>query len=445
MTVPSPQQQFLERLRSWPAAPRCLVAFSGGLDSRVLLELALRARLPWTLAAIHVDHGLQPQSADWARQCAAVCAALGVPLTIERIDAAAPSGHSPEAWARRLRYAALRRHLGAGELLLTAHQRDDQAETVLLQLLRGGGPAGLAGMPALRAFGAGWHGRPLLDCDRAELHAFAGQAGLDWIEDASNSDPRFERNFLRARIMPLLRQRWPGMTATLLRAAELQAQAMELLEEVAAQDLRNCASGGEIEVSSFSVLAPARRANVLRAWLRQRGLPLPGAAQLAQVQDAVLGAGADRNPCLRWPGAELRRWRGRLYAAPPPLPRDARDALAWQPGPLACELDHGLLAAEPGGTGDLDAMAVAGADATIRFRHGGERLKPAGARHHRELRLLFQERGVPPWLRDRIPLLYLDGRLAAVPGLCVDAEFAAAPGARAWRLRWTEARPGGAE
>jgi tRNA(Ile)-lysidine synthase len=433
-------QQVLARIGSWPRAPRFWVAFSGGVDSRVLLEVmaASAAQLPGPVSAIHVDHGLHPRSPDWARHCAGVCERLRIPFVTESVNASAPAGASPEAWARRMRYRALRRHVGVGEMLLTAHHLDDQAETVLLQLFRGGGPAGLAGMPPLRPFAAGHHGRPLLEFSRAALREWAAQARLDWIEDESNVDPRFDRNFLRREILPLLATRWPGLAATLAKAAELQAQTASILAAVADQDLRYCAVRDALDVGKLLELGAERRANAVREWLRRAGLPLPGAAQLRLLDQEVIGARPDRIPCLRWPGAEVRRYRARLYAMAPPGERDPRAAVRWRlSDPLP--LRHGILVAERGAPGDLRADACAGGEVEIRFRKGGERLKPAGSAHTRDLRTLFQERGVPPWARNRIPLLYIDGKLAVVPGLWVDSGFSAGASSAAWRINWKEA------
>jgi len=435
--------QVINRLLAWPPAARYHVAFSGGMDSSVLIEiLASRARdLPGGLTAIHVDHGLHPQSAEWARHCAEVCRRLGIPLVLERVDAKAPAGESPEAWARKVRYGVFHRYVGPREMLLTAHHRDDQAETVLLQLVRGSGPAGLAGMPPLRPFGGGWHGRPLLEFSRPNLHDWGRLLRIACVDDESNADLRFDRNYLRNEILPRLEARWPGVPEVLQRTAELQAQAAKILVAVATEDMKSCAAGDALVVASLRRLDPERRANVVREWLRRAGLPMPGAAHIRRLDDEVIGAGADRNPCLRWPGAELRRYRGRLYASPPPEDRDPRERIAWRlDQPLA--LKHGLLTADRAGEGGLRADCCATGEVEVRFRAGGERLTPAGSRHRRELRTLFQEQGVPPWRRDRIPLVYVDGRLAAVPGLWVESEFAGGAVA-GWEFHWVESPAAG--
>ena len=239
-------------LRDLPETPCYWVAVSGGLDSRVLLEAmaALRAVLDAPLRAAHVDHGLHPDSATWAAFCAEACAGLGVPLHTLRINARAPPGASPEAYARTLRYQALRGVVGAGDVLLTGHHLDDQAETVLLQLLRSAGPHGLAGMPRCTPWEGAWLCRPLLDFPRQALREFARARGLRWIEDPSNDSTRFERNILRHQVIPILGRRWPGIARTLAQAADRQADAAAVLDAIASEDLQGVRRGCEGALSA---------------------------------------------------------------------------------------------------------------------------------------------------------------------------------------------------
>jgi len=223
----------LRRLDLTPATP-LKIAYSGGLDSHVLLHALSRLRDDgWRLSALHVDHGLQPAAGAWARHCEQVCRELALPITIERIEVRGIREHGLEAAARRARYACLARHVGPGEVLLTAHHQDDQAETLLLQLLRGSGVHGLAAMPAIAAFTAGRHARPLLEFPRRALLAYATAAGLKWIEDDSNRDDRLARNFIRNRLTPVIEERWPGAARRLGRSARHAAEAAALLDEIA--------------------------------------------------------------------------------------------------------------------------------------------------------------------------------------------------------------------
>lgn len=430
----------LQSVLRWPAAPRYCVAYSGGADSHALLHAAraIAGRLPGSLAAIHIDHGIHPHSPAWARHCEATCAALGVPLTLERIDARPRPGSSPESVARTLRYQALGRWLGRGEILLTAHHQDDQAETLLLQLCRGAGSSGLSGMPALRPFGPGWHGRPLLPFRREAIRDYARGHSLEWIEDAGNTDPRFDRNFLRREIIPRLAQRRPGLPGALARAAAIQSQTAGLLAELAEADLAACRAGadGVLLLDRLATLSEARRNNLIHFWLARLSLPIPAAATFTRIQDEVIGARRDATPRLAWPGAEIRRYRGLLFAGPPLPAHDRLQVVSWKVDqPL--RLADGTLSAQKG-TGEGIRRRLCPDDRLeVRFRQGGERLQPSGSGHERELKQLFQESGIPPWLRGRIPLLYSAGRLAAVADLWVDARCAAGADEEAWRLRWS--------
>ncbi len=415
-----------------PQARRWRVAYSGGRDSHVLLHAlaALRPQLPtFTLEAIHIHHGLQADADRWAGHCAAVCAGLGVPFQVRHVDARPARGASPEAVARQARYAALREAAAQGEAVLLAHHRDDQAETLLLQLLRGAGVRGLAAMPALQAFGGGWLCRPLLPWSRAQLAAYAAHEGLAWVEDPSNADPRHDRNFLRHALMPRLQARWPAASATLARSATHLGAAARLLDARAAEDLAVTASeAGTLSVSGLLALDAERRDNLLRFWLRGQGLPLPNSARLARISE-VLSARADRMPCLAWPGAEVRRYRDRLYALAP-APALSRRPRHWATPAQPLEVP-GLGVLQPlvrPGAGLSRAALTAARQCTVEFRRGGERCRPAGCGHARRLKTLFQEWGVPPWTRGRVPLLFLDGALACVVGHAVCEPFAAKPG-----------------
>jgi len=421
--------------REWPAAEFC-VAFSGGLDSTVLLhamaELAAVRALP--LRAVHVDHGLQPESRDWADSCQATGGSAGVPVEVLALRCKPPAGESVEAAARDARYAALARQLRPGEWLLTAHHRDDQLETVLIQLLRGAGVPGLAAMPARTGFGAGFHARPLLGIDREDLADYARRRGLAWIEDPMNDESRFDRAWLRSRILPALRQRWPAAGATVARSAAHLAQASRLLAEMAAADAAGIVDDGRLAIDGLARLSPDRQVNLLRWWLRSSGLRPPPAGRLATALHAFLEARRDGAPCLRWGDGELRRYRGRLYALPPlvhhPVPAPAASAEALLDlGPGLGRF--GLVAGEEGGL-----CARRAASAAFRFRAGGESLRPHPDRPRKRLKDLCQESGIVPWMRDRLPLVYVEDRLAAVGDLWVDAEFAVPPGSPALKPVW---------
>lgn len=405
------------------------VAFSGGMDSTVLLHAlaAIRQELPAALSAVHVDHGLQAEAAGWGAHCEAVCARLAIPLTRLAVDARPQRGESPEAAARDARYGAIADLLQPYELLLTAHHRDDQGETLLLQLLRGSGPRGLAAMPQRLPLGRGALLRPLLGFTRAELAEWANEQGLEWVEDPSNQEVVADRNFLRHQVLPLLESRWPAVERSLSRAAGHQQDAAELLDVLAEEDLQLADAGdGCLSTTALLGLSPARCRNLLRFWLRSQGLRAPSARVLERVLQELLPAAADRNPLVHWHGGEIRRYRGRLYALRPEAAQPAAVDCAWDlKQPLAfaggrliasVELGRGLRAAAC-----RDGVRVA-------VRQGGEQCRPLGSEHRRSLKALLQQAGMPPWQRQQLALISIDGQLVQAVGLCVDRDWAAADG-----------------
>ena len=420
---------------------RYWVAYSGGLDSQVLLHAlsVSREHLPVGLGAVHVDHGLQPDSQGWAARCQRLCQAWDVPYHSLRVNAEPAPGESPEAAARNARYAALSGWLPADDCLLTAHHQDDQAETLLLQLLRGSGPRGLAAMPAVAPLGRGWLARPLLAFTREELRGYAGAHGLDWIDDPSNVDPAYDRNFLRAEVLPRLSRRWPGMSRVLARAARHQSEAARLLGALGHIDLQRLVDDDSrtLSLPRLLELDPERQRNALRVWLRDLQLPVPSAAVMEGILGDVLPAGADAGPRAHWQGAELRRYRDRLFASSPLPAHDVTRSWAWQPTqPLRLATAGGVLSAVPV-RGKGVAAALGTQTLRIGFRRGGEVIRRAGHRHHQTLKKLFQARGIPPWERDRVPLIYHGNNLIAVAGLWVCEGFQAAPGEAGLRFVWS--------
>lgn len=430
--------QLRHRLQELPPAAGYCVAFSGGLDSLVLLHAlhALGRARGTELRAIHIDHGLHPRSGEWAQHCAGFGRGLGVPVDIVTVSAAPGPGESPEAAAREARYAALCEHLRENETLLTAHHLDDQAETLLLQLLRGTGPAGLAAMPPSQPFGAGSLSRPLLGFPRAALRAYARAHALAWIEDPSNAEWHYDRNFLRHAVLPRVAERWPAFADTLGRAARHQADAAELLEDLAAFDLKRVATEGHaLSVSRLQALSAARQRNLLRHWIRGRALRVPDTRQLDAIRREAVYARADATPRVMWPGGEVRRHRDRLFAMATAPPAAFTDVYVWPDPARPLEIPGlGRLQFERGRPG-LARETLAGAALTVRFRRGGERCRPQGRGGSRALKDLLLEWGIPPWQRGRIPLLYVGDALAAVVGYCVCEPFAAPADAESLRPR----------
>ncbi|HEX7048404.1 MAG TPA: tRNA lysidine(34) synthetase TilS [Gammaproteobacteria bacterium] len=423
----------LRKLELPAAARRLWVAFSGGLDSTVLLHAfaARRDVLPAPLNAVHVDHNLNPESPRWADRCQAVCDALDVPLERFAVIVDSAPGASVEAAARDARYEVFRQLLAPDEILLTAQHQDDQLETFLLQALRGAGPHGLAAMPRLARLGQGWLLRPLLDWPRAALEDWAGAQGLAWQDDPSNADDRFDRNYLRRQILPLLKVRWPSAAQTVSRSARHSADAAELADELAAIDLSasgHCDDGGILRVSALLRLDLPRRRNVLRHWLDWLGFPRPSEKKLEHILSDVLEAAPDTEPCVDWADIAVRRYRDGLFAARAiPKPR----AGSWQGDVFELGEGWGRLRREK----TAEAGLPDGITVEVRFREGGEKIRPLGRDHHHDLRKLFQEAGVLPWRRDAMPLIYVDNTFAAVGNLWVNADIAQTPG---WRVAWED-------
>lgn len=406
-----------------PAGP-IRVAYSGGLDSSALLHAlagldAARAR---GLSALHVDHALQPESRAWAEHCQRVAQALGVPMRRITIEVGAGTGFGPEAAARRARYGAIETVLAPGEILALAHHRDDQAETVLLKLMRGSGPEGLGAMRALRPLGLGHAWRPLLDLPQATLRDYATVHGLAWIQDPSNFDMTIDRNLVRAQILPRLRERWPEADASIVMASAWARAAADFIDGAAEQALASLQGldPATLRYRGWLDLPEALRDPSLRRWLRGLGLPEPTHFQIAELVRQLAEAGDDRQPCVRWPGAELRRYRDLLYASEP---------LRSPPLDWTARLDAGDVEL-PAGLGMLRLIADDGARGGgpspplhVRFRRGGETIRLPSSEHRRDLAQLLQESGLPPWERGRLPLVVgADGTLLAVADLWTSEE-----------------------
>lgn len=414
-----------------PPGTRFKLAYSGGLDSHVLLHAlaGLRSQHSFSLNAIYIDHGVQASAAAWGEHCARQCAELKVDFVSERIQVQAVNEHGFEAAARQARYAALQTALVPGEILLTAHHRNDQAETVLLQLLRGAGVMGLAAMPMRTVFGVGELVRPLLGFTRTALLTYATQHRLRWIEDPSNRELHLRRNFLRAEILPRLASLWPEVDGMLVRTARHAAEALELLDEIAAQDLSRCRHVAQyfphaLSVAVVSGLSVSHQRNLLSYWLRQQGLRVPATRILNEVVMQLRHTPRSQHACVRWPDAQIWRYRDLLVAVPmQPEPKEDLDVIWNLRAPIEVP-GVGYLRAEPArGQGLSTTQLHDGLH--VRLRRGGETLLLPGRRHHHVLKKLLQAEGVAPWLRARLPLLYAGGNLAAVADRWVSAAYAA--------------------
>jgi tRNA(Ile)-lysidine synthase len=418
----SPAASLSDFIRRYPATAY-LIGFSGGLDSHVLLHLcvSLRNQYPHLhFRALHVDHGLQAVSAAWAEHCRSVCQALDVPFVSVNLDLQPDKGESIEAVARDARYAVFQQHLQEGEMLLTAHHQDDQAETLLLHLLRGSGVDGLAAMPEVRPFASARLGRPLLPCSRQQLQTYAEQQQLVCLHDPSNADTRFDRNFLRHQVFPLLKQRWKSVDRTLARAARLQGESRELLGQFLQGKLAEVRGKqeGTLSVRALLSLGIPMQKGVLREWLRERGFVCPDEKRLMQVVDEVLSARSDASPAVHWHGCEVRRYRDGLYALHPLARHDPTQVLVWE------NFREPLFLPALGQTvqpewleGWYFWLEKYPQTITVRFRQGGESMSVPYRGGGHSLKHLLQEAGIPPWLRERLPLIYIGERLVAIAGV----------------------------
>jgi tRNA(Ile)-lysidine synthase len=426
---------------SFPKVAIC-VAYSGGVDSTALLAaLARGARARPQLRALHVNHGLYPGAAACSAHCEKAARHLGVALKVIAVRVPRTRGTSLEAQARAVRYAALARELTAGEILLTAHHADDQLETVFLQLLRGAGVAGMAAMPQLARFAGGWLARPLLTRSRAELAAWVTRHRLAWFDDVTNANERLDRNYLRRQVLPRIRSRWPGCARAVARSAQHAAQAQHLLEEMGRSDASKAADGADLAVQGLRALSSERRANALRAWISAAGWPAPDARRLAELAGAVLAARADANPSVAWGDVIARRHVDRLslHARGATLP-DAQLIWAWRAAPqLRLPAGLGTLALEADERGPIDLELLAD-ELAVRWRQGGERLRPRVGGPSRALKTLLQEAQVPPAERARMPLVFDGARLIAVADCWSDVSIHARPRcARRARILWRRA------
>ncbi|GAB4170142.1 MAG: tRNA lysidine(34) synthetase TilS [Wenzhouxiangellaceae bacterium] len=414
---------------------RNLVAFSGGPDSLCLLHLIAHSRWRASVTAVHIDHGLDPGSADRARRAVELATELGVACRVERVAVDPAHRHGREAAAREARYACLEAMLEPGDHVLTAHHADDQVETLLLRLMRGSGPHGLSGMPRLRPLGAGHLGRPLLAWSRAQILDYLETHALRATEDPTNRELDADRNYLRLEILPAMDRRWPGARRALLRAIALQRDARSALEERARRDLEALlltdAPGGCLDRARWAKLAPERALALLRHWCRWAGLNAPRHEMLEEFRRQCLEAHPDAVPELVIGEAHLRAWGKGLWLDRTPQPT-GRWQVDW---PAACDQvtlpDRSrlqLLGPRPPHL--ADEWVVTG-------MRPGDRLKTHPARPHHRLTELYRLSGVPPWRRPWIPCLRIGERLVAAGDRLLDHEFARALAQSDARLRWS--------
>ncbi len=430
--------------------PRYVVAYSGGVDSHVLLHCAKQAGL--SVRAVHVHHGLQEVADDWVLHCQSICQQLDVPLHVVFVDAQKKPGDSPEESARKARYRALHEDMRAGECLLTAQHLNDQAETLLLQLFRTASSAGLSSMPVHRQFGVYRHARPLLSFSREEIEHYAAENKLCWIEDPSNKDVAIDRNFLRKNILPELKKRWPEVISQLSMVADLQANNLKVLEDMAAIDLANVLVTQNhpltvpiikvvsiLSIDRLKQLSPSRLLNVLRYWVINSLEQQPTRKLLHELEKTLIYSSPDAKPSLAFLGFAFKKFQSNLYLLETKNISVTSMKLDWLPSSvMKIEALNIQLKAVDRVVSDSSKNRLnnelLNKTLTICFRQGGENFHPAGRQHSQRLKKLFQEAGIPPWERDVTPLLYYNDELIAVVGHWLSKKHLADDAEAGWQI-----------
>lgn len=401
------------------------VGYSGGVDSHVLLHLCASIKsLGGKITAVYVHHGLQAEAEFWAEHCKKIAEGLGVNFIELRVNAAAISGESPEEAARNARYAALKPLVSVDKVLLIGQHRDDQLETVLLQLFRGAGLRGLSGIPETTFFGQGLMLRPLLNESKLDINDYAQTHQLHWIEDPSNQQNDYDRNFLRNTVVPLLKQRWVACDKTVSRSAKHCAEAQIVVSAVADELFYPVFSktNKTLCISQLQAHKSPRQQLIIRHWFQSLGLRMPAQAFVERIQSDVIAAREDGDPMLLGQGCFIRRYRDKLYCLRQSEQETPED-MHW-----SAEQDfikfatHRKLSYAPSSEGILYEQWQE-AKVTVKFRSGGEKIQLPNRKEHHTLKKLFQEAGIPPWERQLTPLIYLNNKLAAVGELWTSAEF----------------------
>ena len=423
------------------ANPKLVLALSGGLDSIALLHLLANINkiLPFQFSAHHVHHGLSNNADEWADFCQQACLKLIVPFALSKVNVNKNSGLGTEATAREVRYKAL---LSVdADFVCLAHHQDDQAETLLLQLARGAGVKGLAGMAASN----GKLLRPLLHMPRCALETYAKQHNLTWIEDESNADTAFDRNFMRHKVLPILEESYPSIRQTLSRGAQHMADANDLLDQLAQIDAlqagfdinkNNTVGLSSLNLSTLKNLSKPRINNCLRWWLAQNGLQMPSQQQLQQITQQLMHAKSDANIAIKiGKSLTLRRYQHRAYLVQD-LPPNAPINLLWQgENEIILPNKTKLICSKKMGEG-MSLRKIENAPLRIKFREGSERFLPQLDRPHRSLKVMLQNVDMPPWQREQLPLIFMDEILVLIPNVGVDASLQASSGEIGLVVNW---------
>jgi tRNA(Ile)-lysidine synthase len=424
-----------EHLFSEAGIDRLVVGFSGGMDSHVLLHLlnATAGKLGSDVGvhALHINHGLSEKADYWEEHCGEVCENLGIACTAIRVEVL-NSGSGWEAAARTARYLAFENFLRKSDLLLLAHHRDDQVETILYRLFRGSGLKGMAGMPEFRRIADSMLVRPLLEYNREDLLLYAREHDLSWIEDESNNDVNIDRNFIRHNLIPVIGKRWPAFARAMNRFSHLASVDFQLLGELAQIDLDDICpdSPDRLDLDRFRRYETHRQRNILLHWIEKHAMASPPQSLLEELVNQLNIERPDAEQLVSWTGAEVRVYQQHAHIMEP-IP-DASLPFEWNPAQPQIVSGRTLEAKEVHGSG----LRHDGEPLSVRFRKGGERCHPAGRAGSHPLKKLFQEMKVPPWQRDRVPLIYRNNILVAVAGLFVCSGQVAEAGENGLDIFW---------
>ena len=414
---------------------RYVVGYSGGIDSTVLLHAINKMIGHIPVIAVHINHQLIPQAAEWEKHCRKFSESISVEFLSRKVIIDMNSGYGLEAASRKERYDSFKQLIRKNDYLLTAHNQDDQVETVLLNIFRGCGLRGIRGIPASRKFFEGRLVRPLLRVSRNEISEYAKKYKLSWIEDPSNQYQKYDRNFLRHKILAQLKTRWPAVNNNVRKTSELASEINEELKEIAFIDAPLFQKNNQLDIRAIKNLSPARQKNILRYALLSLGFPLPSSIKLNQIINEVINARVDRQPLVQWSDVQVRRYRKKIYFLSEYFqPKDNNIEKIYLNGPN-WQLGKGLgsLSLEKSDIGIKRSIAKEGFNVT--FRAGGEKIKPLGSGYSRKVKKLFQEAAVVPWMRENIPLLFYEGNLIAVADMWLDKSYAADNG---YIIRWNE-------
>jgi len=410
------------------------------MDSVVLLHLlqSIAPRFRWRLSALHVHHGISPNADAWAEFCIKLCAQYDIPLQVERVDITClRDEHGVEAAARKLRHKAFFNHVC--DFVALAHHADDQVETMMLQLLRGAGVKGVSAMPLLKPANHQMHPtvRPLLDASREQLHDYATQNGLTWIEDESNADVRYPRNFLRHQILPELAECFPQYRETIARSARHFAEAAQMMDELAQLDASSAFDGATLDVGVLRSLGTSRAKNLLRYFLHVRGAAMPQSVQIEDMLRQLCEAREDAAVCVAFGEWGVRRYQGRIHVIPILDDFDRTVVLIWsgEAELVWPALKVRLMFSELVGTG-ISVEKLKGERISLRLRSGGESLRLHSKGANRSLKNILQEKQVPPWQRERLPLLYRGDELVAIIGVAIHAEYQAKEDEKSLLVSW---------